>query len=165
MAEVTTGGKIEEFLATRAALHIAAVAALSLFLWIGANNSVTIAQLANTLATMPIWVLVFALSADYILDVGTAFKRFTGQRRKYRALYSIVGTVLVTLIIAWLLTGAITLSFAEMDPVALSVALLISVFIVLPKTGTTAFIAWIYIAALIVTGQYPQFGLEFLKGW
>ena len=162
MAEANKPGfaeRADAWAAQRLGVHLIGIFLLGLAFWIGSENSLTIAQITDALARMPVWVVVFGLVLDYWLDVGALYKRVLGNKRKGRFVYTVLITAFTALVIAWVLVGITGLS----GPLGLFIGLMFALAVLLPRTGTSAVIAWAYIAALIVEGVPPALGIEDLK--
>ena len=151
--------KTDVWLAQNLGVHLLGVFLFYLALWIGSENSLTMAEVTQGLANMPVWVPTFALVLDYLFDVGNIHKRALGRRRAGRFIYTVVITAFAALVVAWVLTGISGLS----GPLGLFIGVMFALVVLLPKTGTSAVIAWVYIAALIVEGVPPTLGIEEIK--
>ena len=151
--------KADAWAAQRLGGHLVGIFLLAFAFWVGAKNSLTIAQVVEALAHMPVWAVVFGLVLDYWLDVGGLYKRALGNKRKGRFIYTVLITSFTALVIAWVLVGISGLS----RPLGVFLGLMFALVVLLPRTGTSAVMAWAYIAALIVEGVPPTIGIEEIK--
>ncbi|MFA4700140.1 hypothetical protein [Pyrococcus kukulkanii] len=127
-------------------------------LWYGAQHSITIAQVNEAVASLPLAFVALIELFDKIADKNDYYNKLYSYaigKQKSRA-----GAVLISLLFAglgmfvvlWALTGTITMNLKTYSPAIFFTAGLISLYIFAPETGDDELLLWWWIAATIATG-------------
>nr|WP_216082425.1 hypothetical protein [Pyrococcus abyssi]QFN51300.1 conserved pT26-2 family protein [Pyrococcus abyssi] len=134
---------------------------LGALLWYGSQHSITVAQVNEAVASLPLVFVVLIEVFDKIADKNDYYnKLYTYAIGKQK---SRIGAVLISLIFAglgmfvviWALTGTITMNIKAYTPAVFFTAGLISLYIFAPETGDDELLLWWWIGATIAThGQY-----------
>jgi len=133
---------------------------LGLLLYYGAQESVTIAQTNQALASIPLAFVVLIEIFDKIADKNDYYNKLYAQMGAKRSRASgVVLSLLVAglgmFVIIWALTGTITMNLGAIGAANVFVAGLIALYIFAPETGDDELLLWAWIAATIATkGAY-----------
>ncbi|MBO8175187.1 MAG: hypothetical protein H0Z18_08010 [Thermococcus sp.] len=127
---------------------------MALIAWYAQKNSVTIAQFNAAYASIPLSALILGMVFDYGLDTGKLYNKMLGRgKNPIQKLTFAIGAVFIFfLAFTWALAGTITLNFATITPATLIVSAFVALVVLLPRTGTSEWLLWLWIAETIVTG-------------
>ena len=146
--------KAGNFFLNRMGFRIAATGIMAGITWYAQEKSVTIAEFNAAYASIPLVGIFLALVFDYGLDTGKLYNRMLGRGKSgLSKLVFASGAVFVFfLMFTWLLAGTITLNLAAVTPATLVASALVALIVLLPNTGTSEWLLWLWIAETIVTG-------------
>ncbi|WP_367884207.1 hypothetical protein [Thermococcus sp. JCM 11816] len=125
--------------------------------WYAQEKSVTIAEFNAAYASIPLAGIILAMLFDYGLDTGKLYNKMLGRGKSglSKLVFAFGGAVFVFFIVfTWLLAGTITLNLAAVTPATLVASALVALIVLLPNTGTSEWLLWLWIAETIVTGGY-----------
>jgi len=142
------------FFFNKLGFRIVATGLMTGIAWYAQEKSVTIAEFNAAYASIPLVGIFLALLFDYGLDTGKLYNKMLGRSKNALArLVFAFGTVFVFfMMFTWLLAGTITLNLAAVTPATLVAAALVALIVLLPNTGTSEWLLWLWIAETIVTG-------------
>ena len=129
---------------------------LGLLFSYAADNSVTIEQTVNALASIPLAFVVLIEIFDKVADKNDYYnalvKQFATNKSKASGiLMSLIFAGLGMFVIIWALTGTITMNLGTIGPANVFVAGLISLYIFAPETGDDELLLWAWLGATIAT--------------
>ena len=163
------GEKAGKFVGGKIGLRITVTAIMALLAWYAQEKSVTIAQFNQAYASIPIVGILIAVVFDYALDTGKLYTKIFGKSRNSLEgfIFGMVAVAMFFLAFTWTIAGSITLDLMAISPEVLVAAGLVALVVLLPNTGTSEWLLWLWIAETIVTGgQYiaivpaiPLFGV------
>ena len=100
---------------------------------------------------------MIAVVFDYALDTGKLYTKTFGKSRNSLEgfIFGMVAVAMFFLAFTWTIAGSITLDLMAISPEVLVAAGLVALVVLLPNTGTSEWLLWLWIAETIVTqGQY-----------
>jgi len=137
-----------------------ASSALGFLLMYAAEHSVTVAQLNEAIASLPLAFILLIELFDKVADKNDYYNKLVGQfgakqSRGTAVLIAILFAALGWFIVLWALAGTITLNIGSYTPASLVAAGLVALYVFLPETGDDELLLWLWIAATIATkGAY-----------
>jgi len=148
------GERAGNFFFNKIGFRLAATGMMALIAWYAQAKSVTIAEFNAAYASIPLSGIFLAMLFDYGLDTGKLYNRMLGRGKSgISKLVFAFGAVFVFFIMfTWILAGTITLNFATITPATLVASALVSLVVLMPNTGTSEWLLWLWIAETIVTG-------------
>ncbi|AJC70911.1 hypothetical protein X802_00915 [Thermococcus guaymasensis DSM 11113] len=148
------GERAGTFFFNKVGFRLAATGMMALMAWYAQAKSVTIAEFNAAYASIPLVGIILALVFDYGLDTGKLYNRMLGRGKSgLSKLAFAFGAVFVFFMtFTWLLAGTITLNLATITPATLVASALVALIVLLPNTGTSEWLLWLWIAETIVTG-------------
>ena len=148
------GEKAGKFIGEKIGLRITATAIMTLLAWYAQEKSVTVAQFNQAYASIPLVGILIAVVFDYGLDTGKLYNKIFGKGRNSLEgfIFGIVAVAAFFLAFTWTIAGSITLDLMAISPEVLVAAGLVALVVLLPNTGTSEWLLWLWIAETIVTG-------------
>jgi len=147
------GERAGTFFFNKVGFRLVTTALMTAIAWYAQEKSVTIAEFNAAFASIPLTGIILALVFDYGLDTGKLYNRMLGRGKSgLSKLAFAFGAVFVFFIMfTWILAGSITLNFATITPATLVASALVSLVVLLPNTGTSEWLLWLWIAETIAT--------------
>ena len=128
-------------------------ALMALLAWYAGQHNVTAQEFNIAFASIPVAGILLAMFFDYGLDTGKLYDKIIRKpnSRTLGLIYSITATGVFFFAFLWIITGNIATASAA-SVLAAGVVALITL---LPNTGTSEWILWLWIAETLVTkGAY-----------
>jgi len=149
-----TGERVGNFFFNKLGFRIAATGIIAAIAWYAQEMSVTIAEFNAAYASIPLVGIFLALVFDYGLDTGKLYNRMLGRGKSglSKLVFAFGAVFVFFLMFTWLLAGTITLNLAAVTPATLVASALVALVVLLPNTGTSEWLLWLWIAETIVTG-------------
>lgn len=151
------GEKAGKFVGGKIGLRIAVTSIMALIAWYAQEKSVTIAQFNQAYASIPIIAILIAVVFDYGLDTGKLYGKIFGKSKNSAEgfVFGLIAVAMFFLAFTWIIAGSISLDLMAISPEVLVVAGFVALIVLLPNTGTSEWLLWLWIAETIVTGgQY-----------
>ena len=151
------GDKTGGWFLEKLGLRLVITGIMAFIAWYAQKHSVTIAQFNSAYASIPFVGILAALAFDYGLDTGKLYTKMLGRGKTPLSKFILaLGSVIVFFIMfTWILVGTITLNLAVIQPEVLVAAGFVSIVVLMPNTGTSEWLLWLWIAETIVTqGSY-----------
>lgn len=148
------GERAGNFFFNKLGFRIAATGMMALIAWYAQEKSVTIAEFNAAYASIPLVGIILALLFDYGLDTGKLYNKMLGRGKSglSKLVFAFGAVFVFFLMFTWLLAGTITLNLATVTPATLVASALVALVVLLPNTGTSEWLLWLWIAETIVTG-------------
>jgi len=148
------GEKASGWFLEKLGFRLIITAIMALITWYAQKNSVTIAQFNAAYASIPLSALVLGMIFDYGLDTGKLYNKMLGRGKSTlsKLAFAISAVAIFFLMFTWLVAGTITLNLAIIQPETLVAAGVVSLLVLMPNTGTSEWLLWLWIAETIVTG-------------
>lgn len=137
-------------------VHLGSTLAITAILYYAVKHSVTFADLTAAIAGVPALFWVIAWIFDVAVDTG---KVFSSMMRKYTSLGAGFGFLVFFLVFAGIGYELLVAAGAAASATTMLVAMLMSFIIVMPRTGTSIWLIYLYAAAVLVmfaTGGHPD---------
>ena len=147
------GDRAGTFFFNKLGFRIAATGLMAGIAWYAQEESVTVAEFNAAYASIPLAAIILALLFDYGLDTGKLYNKMLGRGKSglSKPVFAF-GTVFVFfMMFTWLLAGTITLNLTAITPATLVASALVALIVLLPNTGTSEWLLWLWIAETIVT--------------
>lgn len=121
--------------------------------WYAQEKSVTIAEFNAAYASIPIAGILLALFFDYGLDTGKLYNKMLGRGKNglSKLIFAFSAVFVFFMMFTWLLAGTITLNLAAVTPATLVASAFVALVVLLPNTGTSEWLLWLWLAETIVT--------------
>lgn len=140
-------------------IHLGSTLALTIMLYYAVQHSVTFADLTNAIATVPAIFWLIAWIFDIVVDTGKVYTKMAGK-------WTFLGAGLGFLVLFAFFTGVnyylLIAAGAAAGATTVLTAMLLAFLIVMPKTGTSIWILYLYVASILVvflTGGHPDVSL------
>lgn len=148
------GEKAGNYFLNKIGLRLIITAIMSLIAWYASSKNVTIAQFNVAYASIPLSVILLAMVFDYGLDTGKLYNRMLGRgKNPLSKLAFAIGSVTVFfLLFTWLVAGTVTLNLSLLQPENIVAAGIVALVVLIPNTGTSEWLLWLWIATQIATG-------------
>jgi len=129
-------------------IHLGAIGTITAFLWYANNHSVTFSDLTNAVAGIPLLVLIFLWLFDVAVDTGKVYSKIAN---KYTALVSSLFFFVFFVAFTGIIYALFLAAGASASAVTILTAMVFAFFVVMPRTGTSVWIFYVWLAASIVT--------------
>lgn len=148
------GEKAGKFVGGKIGLRITVTAIMALLAWYAQEKSVTIAQFNQAYASIPVIGILIAVVFDYGLDTGKLYTKIFGKSKNSFEgfIFGMIAVTIFFLAFTWIIAGVITIDLMTISPEVLVAAGLVALVVLLPNTGTSEWLLWLWIAETIVTG-------------
>ena len=148
------GEKASGWFLEKLGFRLIITAIMALITWYAQKNSVTIAQFNAAYASIPLSALVLGMIFDYGLDTGKLYNKMLGRGKNpiQKLTFAIGAVTIFFLMFTWIIAGTITLNLATIQPENLIAAGVVALVVLMPNTGTSEWLLWLWIAETIVTG-------------
>lgn len=148
------GEKASGWFIEKLGLRLIITAIMALISWYAQKNSVTIAEFNAAYASIPLAGILLAMLFDYGMDTGKLYNKMLGKSKSglSKLVFAFSAVFVFFMMFTWLLAGTITLNLAAVTPATLVASALVALVILLPNTGTSEWLLWLWIAETIVTG-------------
>lgn len=148
------GERAGNFFFNKLGFRIATTGLMALIAWYAQEKSVTIAEFNAAYASIPLVGIFLALVFDYGLDTGKLYNRMLGRGKSglSKLIFAFGAVFVFFMMFTWLLAGTITLNLAAVTPATLVASALVALVVLMPNTGTSEWLLWLWIAETIVTG-------------
>lgn len=126
---------------------------MALLAWYAGQHNVTAQEFNTAFASIPVAGILLAMFFDYGLDTGKLYDKMIKKpnNRMLGLIYAVTATGVFFFAFLWIITGNIATASAA-SVLAAGVVALITL---LPNTGTSEWLLWLWIAETIVThGAY-----------
>ena len=142
------------FFFNKMGFRIATTGLMTGIAWYAQEKSVTIAEFNAAYASIPLVGILLAMLFDYGLDTGKLYNRMLGRGKNgiSKLVFAFGAVFVFFMMFTWLLAGTITLNLASVTPATLVASSLVALVVLLPNTGTSEWLLWLWIAETIVTG-------------
>lgn len=147
------GEKAGNYFLSKLVFKIAITGILTFLAWYGAEKSITIAEFNTAYASIPFSVILLAMLFDYGLDTGKLYNRMLGRGKNplSKLLFAITAVGIFFISFTWLVSGTITLNLATISPPNIVAASIVALLLLMPNTGTSEWLLWLWIAETLVT--------------
>ncbi|AEF96053.1 hypothetical protein [Methanotorris igneus] len=137
---------------------VCSLAAGGLFYYAG-QQSVTFNEIVTTFASLPLLVVILVEILDKFVDKSDVYKNiyaFVQTKNDASAYFAVFLTAVLAFFgILWLITGSLTLNVGTVSPAVITVAGLLTLYILAPETGDDEIILFLWVGATIATfGKY-----------
>ncbi|AMM53482.1 hypothetical protein [Pyrococcus kukulkanii] len=148
------GERAGNYFLNKIGLRLTITGIMATIAWYAQEKSVSIAEFNAAYASIPLTGIMLAMLFDYGLDTGKLYNRMLGRGKSplSKLAFAIGAVAMFFLAFTWLLAGTITLNFATITPATLIASAFVALIILLPHTGTSEWLLWLWIAETIVTG-------------
>ncbi|ALM76210.1 hypothetical protein [Thermococcus barophilus] len=122
---------------------------MALIAWYAGQHNVTAQEFNEAFASIPVTAIILAMFFDYGLDSGKLYDKIIKKpnNRMLGLIYAMLATGVFFFAFLWLITGNIATASAASVLVAGVVALIT----LLPNTGTSEWLLWLWLAETFVT--------------
>ena len=140
-------------------VHLGSTLAITLILYYAVKHSVTFASLTAAIAAVPALFWIIAWIFDVVVDTG---KVFNSMMKKWTSIGAGFGLMLFFAVFAGVGYELLVAAGAAAGASTMLVAMLMSFIIVMPRTGTSIWLIYLYAAAILVmfaTGGHPDISI------
>ncbi|NPA71904.1 MAG: hypothetical protein GXO35_03630 [Gammaproteobacteria bacterium] len=130
-------------------LHLGAIGILTVVLWYASGHSITFSDLTNAIAGIPLLVVAFLWLFDVGVDTGKVYSKIAN---KYTGLVSSIFFMLFFGAFTGIIYALLITAGASASAVTILTAMVFAFIVVMPRTGTSVWILYVWLAATIVTG-------------
>ncbi len=130
-------------------VHLGAIGVLTVFLWYACEHSITFADLTNAIAGIPLLAVVLLWLFDIAVDTGKVYSKIAN---KYTGLVSSIFFLVFFAAFTGIIYALLIAAGASASAVTILTAMVFAFIVVMPRTGTSVWILYVWIAASLVTG-------------
>jgi len=130
-------------------VHLGAIGVLTVFLWYACKHSITFSDLTNAIAGISALVVALMMFFDLGMDTGKVYSKIAN---KYTSLVSSIFFLIFFAAFTAIIYALLISAGASASAVTIVAAMVFAFIVVMPRTGTSLWIFYVWIAAQIVTG-------------
>jgi len=130
-------------------VHLGAIGVLTVLLWYANTHSVTFADLTTGIAGISFFGILLLMLFDYAVDTGKVYSKIAG---KYTGLVSSIFFLVFFVAFTGIIYALLVAGGASANAVTVLTAMVFAFIVVMPRTGTSVWILYVWVAATIVTG-------------
>ena len=129
--------------------RVVVTAIMALIAWYAGQHNVTAQEFNEAFASIPLAAIILAMFFDYGLDSGKLYDKMIKKpsNRMLGLIYAVIASAVFFFAFLWIITGNIQAASAASVVASAVVALLV----LMPNTGTSEWILWLWIAETLVT--------------
>ncbi|WP_245610405.1 hypothetical protein [Thermococcus celericrescens] len=123
--------------------------AMALIAWYAGQHNVTAQEFNEAFASIPVTAILLAMFFDYGLDSGKLYDKMIKKpsNRMLGLVYAILATGVFFFAFLWLISGSIQAASAA----AVVASALVALIVLMPRTGTSEWLLWLWLAETLVT--------------
>jgi hypothetical protein len=121
----------------------------ALLAWYAGQHNLTAQEFNEAFASIPVIAIILAMFFDYGLDSGKLYDKIVKKpsNRMLGLIYALIATGVFFLAFLWLIAGSIQAASAS----AVVASGLVSLLVLMPNTGTSEWVLWLWVAETLVT--------------
>lgn len=129
--------------------RLVVLAVLALIAWYAGQHNITAQEFNESFASIPVTAILLAMFFDYGLDSGKLYDKIIKKpnNRMLGLVYAIIATGVFFFAFLWLVAGSIQAASAA----AVVASALVALIVLMPRTGTSEWILWFWVAETLVT--------------